>query len=71
MFVDLIAPKNSLEIDRLGSLRRIAAGVVCGSYCSEEPLESDRLGSLRRIAAGVVCRSYCSEEPLESIDLAA
>ena len=39
MFVDLIAPKNHWKRSTC-QLEAIAAGVVCGSYCSEEPLES-------------------------------
>ena len=39
MFVDLIAPKNRWKRSTW-QLEAIAAGVVCGSYCSEEPLES-------------------------------
>ena len=37
--MDLIAPKSPSKPSTL-QLEAIAAGVVCGSYCSEEPLES-------------------------------
>ena len=39
LFVDLIAPKSRSK-ESTWQLEAIAAGDVCGSYCSEEPLES-------------------------------
>ena len=67
--MDLIALKSPSK-PSTWQLVVIAAGVVCGSYCSEEPLKASTR-QLEAIPAGVVCGSYCSEEPLESIDMAA
>ena len=36
--MDLIVPKSRSKASTW-QLEAIAAGVVCGSYCSEEPLE--------------------------------
>ena len=70
MFVDLIAPKNRWKRSTW-QLEAIAAGVVCGSYCSTKSRSKASTWQLEAIAAGVVCGSYCSEEPLLSIDMAA
>ena len=39
LFVDLIAPKSRSKASTW-QLEAIAAGVVCGSYYSEEPLKT-------------------------------
>ena len=51
--MDLIAPKSRSKASTL-QLEAIAAGVVCGSYCSKSPSKPSTW-QLEAIAAGVVC----------------